>query len=313
MNVNYVKAILDHSPECIVLIGKNHEILAFNKVIQEVLRKYHGKDIGIGDKYYPDFVVEDLRELYISTFNKAVTGETHVIQTLTENENTSIWFEYTMRPVYDEKNELLGVTLSAKDIDAAKRSEIKIQSLSEKLKAILDSSDDAITLLDNDYQILAMNQMAINTFKKNSYPIALGDNFKNVLPDRSHNFFSYFQAALTGKSSEVEMCYTNANGGLLWFMTKFAPVYRENGEMIGVSVFSKDITERKQLKSTLKEIAWKQSHLVRAPLARMMGIINLMSEMKTGCAQSETYQKHLIESARELDQIINDIEIKTQL
>lgn len=45
-NLKYLKAILDNSPESIVLIGKNHEILAFNKTIQMVLEQYFGKKLN---------------------------------------------------------------------------------------------------------------------------------------------------------------------------------------------------------------------------------------------------------------------------
>ena len=54
----------------------------------------------------------------------------------------------------------------------------------------------------------------------------------------------------------------------------------------------------------LREIAWIQSHIVRAPLARMMGLMDLF---KNGEDEKETIVDFLIESAHELDAIIQDI------
>jgi DNA-binding NarL/FixJ family response regulator len=54
----------------------------------------------------------------------------------------------------------------------------------------------------------------------------------------------------------------------------------------------------------LREIAWIQSHIVRAPLARMMGLMDLF---KSAGDEKETIVDFLIESAHELDAIIQDI------
>jgi PAS domain S-box-containing protein len=62
----------------------------------------------------------------------------------------------------------------------------------------------------------------------------------------------------------------------------------------------------------LKEIAWIQSHVVRAPLARLMGLVNLLSEEEIGTDERKTYSKLVMDSATELDKIIRDITEKTE-
>ncbi len=61
---------------------------------------------------------------------------------------------------------------------------------------------------------------------------------------------------------------------------------------------------------SLKEIAFEQSHLVRAPLARILGITNVFE----GCDLTETEKMELFESlqksAEELDQALKDINVK---
>jgi two-component system, sporulation sensor kinase E len=260
-NRSYIKAILDNSPESIVLIGKNHEVLAYNKAIKEVLFQYTGRKIKRGDYYYPDFVVEGSKELYLSTFEKAIRGQPIVVHSLTENDSTSIWFEYRMLPVYDEQGELIGVTLSAKNIDAEKKAELKIKSLSETLTAILDNIPEAITLLDKNYRIIALNTVSLNTIKANTKADAqIGDDFRGFIFDDASPFFRQYEAAIKGNYSETEMSYTNSTGGTLWYLSRFNPVYRENGEQIGVSIFAKDITEKKtfELKLAASEDKFKK-------------------------------------------------------
>jgi two-component system, sporulation sensor kinase E len=260
-NQEYIKAILDNSPESIVLIGKNHEVLAYNKAIKDVLFQYTGRNIKEGDYYYPDFVVESSKELYLNTFEKAIRGQSITVHNLTENESTSIWFEFRMLPVYDEHGELIGVTLSAKNIDAEKKAELKIKSLSETLKAILDNTQESITLLDKNYKIIALNSVSLNTIKANARVDAqIGDDFRDFIFQEVHPFFQQYEDAIKGNYSETEMSYTNNAGETLWYLSRFNPVYRENGEQIGVSIFAKDITEKKtyELKLAASEDKFKK-------------------------------------------------------
>jgi signal transduction histidine kinase len=75
-----------------------------------------------------------------------------------------------------------------------------------------------------------------------------------------------------------------------------------------------DITDRNQYYSVvneqnrvLKDIAWMQSHVVRAPLARILGLVDLLED--TGFEElSQTEIVALItEAAQELDGIIRTI------
>lgn len=62
---------------------------------------------------------------------------------------------------------------------------------------------------------------------------------------------------------------------------------------------------------TLRDIAWTQSHVVRAPLARMLGIISLLeAEIYSEELSKEQMLKLIVDSANELDHIIRDISTK---
>ncbi|MBA2611158.1 MAG: response regulator [Bacteroidetes bacterium] len=82
----------------------------------------------------------------------------------------------------------------------------------------------------------------------------------------------------------------------------------------GLIVQSNDISEilnhikTIEIQNTkLKEIAWTQSHVVRAPLARILGIINLI-EMKTGNFDELLFcLKQLRVSTNEIDDVIKKI------
>jgi signal transduction histidine kinase len=62
----------------------------------------------------------------------------------------------------------------------------------------------------------------------------------------------------------------------------------------------------------LKNIAWTQSHIVRAPLARMLAIMNAIDDNNKDLDDTLMWLKHLKDSAIELDEIIKDVVEKAQ-
>lgn len=61
----------------------------------------------------------------------------------------------------------------------------------------------------------------------------------------------------------------------------------------------------------LKEITWMQSHLVRAPLARIIGLVNLLFEDEASRRDLVSILGHIGASAQEIDGIIRDISTRT--
>lgn len=75
-----------------------------------------------------------------------------------------------------------------------------------------------------------------------------------------------------------------------------------------------DITERKkhlskilQQNEKLREIAWMQSHEIRAPLARIMGLINLLNNNKNQDINLGEILGYITSSAHQMDDIIKKI------
>ncbi len=104
---------------------------------------------------------------------------------------------------------------------------------------------------------------------------------------------------------------------------------KKNGELIQVDIRSKyvvyedreariivanDISERlNQIQKlelqnrTFKEISWLQSHVVRAPLARMLGLVDVLLDEEISNEDRITCLNHLKTSGQELDKVIFDI------
>jgi light-regulated signal transduction histidine kinase (bacteriophytochrome) len=57
----------------------------------------------------------------------------------------------------------------------------------------------------------------------------------------------------------------------------------------------------------LRNIAWTQSHVVRAPISRILGIINLLEEEKENQEEFMFWMSQLKISTNEMDQIVKNI------
>jgi signal transduction histidine kinase len=55
-----------------------------------------------------------------------------------------------------------------------------------------------------------------------------------------------------------------------------------------------------------------QSHVVRAPLARLMGLISVIDMNEELPAETKKIMDYIIKSAHELDDVIRDITLKTE-
>ena len=83
--------------------------------------------------------------------------------------------------------------------------------------------------------------------------------------------------------------------------------------------FTLDITKQKLQTQALEiqnqklmEIAWVQSHEVRAPLARIMGLVQLLSRYPEENVDMKDSLQHILQSANELDEIVRKIVRKTE-
>lgn len=117
------------------------------------------------------------------------------------------------------------------------------------------------------------------------------------------------------------------------FMSGVFRHIKKNGEIIDVDVQSNyiqykgrharvilvnDITDRLEYISAietknkeLQDIAWLQSHVMRAPVAKIMGIIHLLQRLDLDEVERSILLNDLNACATELDQVIHDIAAKT--
>lgn len=245
-----LRAILDNTSESIVLMDINYKVLAFNNIIKEELKNYFNQELFIGADYR-EFVVESMMPIYLKAFNDAKNGISFSIDAETIKNDIAIWFQYNVRPVYFPDGELLGVSLTAQNIDEKKKIEIALKKSEEKFKKIIDFSSIPMLLINPDMSISMANEEAEKLFGYNSKEFLQKSiyDLKKINP-KNH------------QKNTIKLNYTDLNKNVVRKM------YKKNGELILAETSTniidientlyailsiQDITERLKNESQLKK------------------------------------------------------------
>lgn len=194
-----------------------------------------------------------------------------------------------------------------------------VMSQTENLKFLENSRHEANILLDVNYNIIYFNKLAeIKFCELYNHSLQLNENFTDYLdPVSKENFLKYFQQSLQGKTIQAEekfMLHDESN--FTWLQINFTAHYGDNGRLIGVSIGATTIDAKRKMEQlqakylqSLDELAWNSSHVLRAPVANMMGILQLLQETDISLDENEKshFIKHLSKEAKGLDIVIKEM------
>lgn len=114
---------------------------------------------------------------------------------------------------------------------------------------------------------------------------------------------------------DLELKFISANKTKKWVRVAGQPVYL-NDAIICVKGIIQDITEKKLSKETIdkqnnliKDFAFTQSHIIRLPIANIVGLTDLLGVVETEEEKLDIYQK-IKTSVSQLDKMIKDVATK---
>lgn len=226
-------------------------------------------------------------------------------------EHSKKWLSVSCNPLND------GMAISYRDITTLKEQENKIEQMKSNLELLINNTDNYIWSIDTEKRLVTFNSIFAQRIaeKLGEEPLVGSLALDERWPPEELAFWNgLYERALAGESFFEEVSGFNPIKGEIEISEiNLYPIYREK-EIIGVSCFSKDITEKdryvraiEEQNIKLREIAWMQSHVVRAPLARILGAVDLLMHDSQGSLPSAELLSWVDVSAREMDGVIHDI------
>lgn len=210
-----------------------------------------------------------------------------------------------------------------KDITNQKREDLRLRLLESVIRNIADAvliaevdNSDSNEPLKTVYVNEAFTRMTGYEYSEvmgKSPRILQGEKIGEVEMNRLKT------AIKQNEPCQVEMISHTKSGEELWLHFSITPIAGPEGGFTHWVFIERDITEQRNHTRAienqnlrLKEIAWMQSHVVRAPLARMMGFINLINSNKDPELTNKDLLPYVLDSAKELDGIIREIVEKSE-
>lgn len=307
---------IDYLSENVVLLSldKNFDLISANETFLKVTGI---KETDLGKLNFfqhlceklPDYIKDEVG--YLLKQQKSWNGN-FAFPTL---QNDVAWFHTNIVPTRDENGVFIGFNIMA-TIGKSEQNMISQQDTTESwMKAIFNDADETNILIDLEAKVIEFNATAYEfmswyTHKElrlnEAVPHYFGGNF-------SKTFQALFEKAKSGQRQKFCRTFKNLSGYEKVVEMELKPVSNSSGIIMGVILNSTDITEEVNLEKRIRiseqkldDIAFINAHEVRAPLASILGLLNLL-DFESVNDDSKVILTHLKKSANELERIIHKV------
>lgn len=195
----------------------------------------------------------------------------------------------------------------------------KYQLNNKLISGYENSPYESSLFIDLEYKIIYFNKNLEDKIKSGfGKQIKFGDDIKSYLSVKTAPlFFKGYTRAIEGNANKIES-YISISEKVKesWWEFNFNPIYDESKILFGVTLTTKDISKQKNLeaqiteyKNHLKDVAWRESHLLRAPVSNILGISNLLlkPESSLGIHEKLDLVRHINAEVEKLDGVIHQI------
>lgn len=276
-----LKAILDVIGEGISIIDDNLKIVRVNPIIE----KWAGPLDDLKGRYcYIAYQKRDTPCENCPTIKAFKTGKVErARQHAYDCQGNIRYFEFTSAPIFDQHGRITSVVELAVDLTEKIELEQKLKETRDRLQAIFDSISDGISVIDKNYQILRVNREILNMFNKRGFSDPIGKKcfVEYYNSDEPCDNCPGKKAMEEGKPYRITKIWQGSEKGRVALDISAFPIKDENGDVIQVIEYIRDITHMVRLEDQLLyqerlrgigELAAGIAHEIRNPLGNIAAL-----------------------------------------
>ncbi|MEB2774281.1 PAS domain-containing protein [Algoriphagus sp. D3-2-R+10] len=226
-------------------------------------------------------------------------------------------------PIYNnEKSQ--GILFFANDITERIKTEEELKVSNQRYKIITKATAEVVWDLDIEKDLIFWGEGYKRLFNYDLKENITDTNHwkQRVHPDDYEYVINSLESHLKNNKShkwEVEYRYRKSDDSYANILDRGYILRNSAGKALRMVGAMQDITFTKAYiqkienqNTSLKEIAWLQSHVVRAPLAKIMAINNLLMEDGQNPSEKSMLMDALGCSCKELDEVIHEVSRKIE-
>jgi PAS domain S-box-containing protein len=241
---NQQKAILDNIPYLAWLKDSEGKYIIVNEPFARLYNKDIADIVGKSDR---DLCPPGLAEDYERSDDEVKkSGKRQLLERVEDLPQGQLWSETFRTPIYNEKDEVIGITGISRDISDRKVMEATLREREEYFRALLQNSSDAISILDKDGIILFESSYHNKILDFERDELLNRPLFEIVHPDDVESFRDTFREVLNNPKKQIKKEYRSLHKNKRWiYVESIFSNQLSNPFIKGIIVNSRDITERK--------------------------------------------------------------------
>ncbi|MGA7886065.1 MAG: ATP-binding protein, partial [Acidobacteriaceae bacterium] len=229
------------------------------------------------------------------------------------------YFDFVYQPLRDAQGQVEGVLVHAVEVTARVEARMLIEQhheqlkaaylISQRLAAIVESSDDAIVSKDLNGIVTSWNRRAERMFGYTAEEM-IGRSILTLIPPELHADEERILATLRagGRIEHFETVRMTKSGEPIEVSLSISPMRDETGRIVGASKIARDITQRRKAEQALRtteklasvgRLAATVAHEINNPLESITNLVYLARES----SEKETVRQFLATAEEELARV----------
>ena len=177
------------------------------------------------------------------------------------------WYAAIARPYFDGKNLPRGLVGVVQDITERRDSDVRLRRSEELLRATTANTADTLVLVDTSLRVRFINKsiggMRIEEIIGCGIEVLLPDEARESVVGKLRHILE------TGATATYE--FESSSGGQVRYFENRAVLVRDDGVKTGISISTRDITERKRLEQEILDISGRERQSIGRDLHDGLG------------------------------------------
>ncbi len=315
------RQIVETAQEGIWTIDENDKTNFVNKKICEVLG--YAPEEMMGKELY-DFMDKKGMEYAIACMERRRNGSKENLDVRYKTKSgEDIWANISANPIFDETGKYKGALAMVTDITRRKLDEEALKKSEANLRAIFDNTDTSYILFDDELRIVSFNALAQKySEEQNRKKLEVNKHTSDYFSaDRWPVIKENLDRVANGETVAYEINYTKSDGTIRWNDVRWLNIKNNDGKNWGFILANNDITEAKiaalereritadliQHIKDLEQFTYIISHNLRAPVANIIGLSDLLSEPGLDVKTKNEVVERVSLSVKNIDAVIQDL------